>query len=395
MKVLLWSPGGCSDSYHGPGSFMFRMYGKRTDGLLDLHLSHSVRGHPDSKVVSSSAMLGQYGGYHLPIYLKRSERWLSRNAKDFDIMHAIGGYHVTVAPAGHAQQLGLPVVLFVTSDGSEFSDKGGVKRLTSLPRRRREILRRLECVIAMSSAVWNRLIELGVDPKRIARIPMGVDLDRFQQVPHFAKKEAKIAVGLDDRPVVLFVGALVRRKQPHLALKAMAKILAKHIDAQLVLVGPSPDPSYALELDQLAKSKQLGGSIIRVPFTSEVERYYAAADVFVLPSRQEGMPAAMAEAMASGVPCVGTPISGIEDMLIDGTAGRIVPSDADALANAILDYLQDSSMARTHGTRLRNSAMRSFDVRRVLDAHVNAFEAVLAGSDPSLASLISTERGIA
>jgi glycosyltransferase involved in cell wall biosynthesis len=99
---------------------------------------------------------------------------------------------------------------------------------------------------------------------------------------------------------------------------------------------------------------------------SDVPRLMAAADLFVLPSQFEGLPLAVLEAMASGLPVVGTRVCGIEEVVVDGVTGRLVPcDDIQALAEAIRDGLVDAEQRRQWGCQARAAFDRHWRVDRM------------------------------
>ena len=89
----------------------------------------------------------------MPRFLWQSQRWLKRHLKDFDVLHGLAAYHYTMGPAHYAHQGGLPAVVFVAMHRDEFADKSGLKSLLGLPRRRRQMLRQIDGIIAMSRAI--------------------------------------------------------------------------------------------------------------------------------------------------------------------------------------------------------------------------------------------------
>lgn len=118
---------------------------------------------------------------------------------------------------------------------------------------------------------------------------------------------------------------------------------------QLVGTGPLTDA-----LQQLAKSLDLGDSVVWLGKRQDVADILHRATVFVLPSRWEGLPNALLEAMAHGLPCVATRVSGAEDVIHDGATGLLVPPlNPAALAGALLRFLREPDLARDCGTAAR------------------------------------------
>ena len=106
-----------------------------------------------------------------------------------------------------------------------------------------------------------------------------------------------------------------------------------------------------------------------------------AASVFALPSRDEGLPMSLLEAMAYGLPAVVSPVGGIPDVFEDGRHGYFVqPDDPDALADRLRALLENPELARTMGARARADAIARYDVDVVTARLGDALELVLEGS---------------
>ena len=141
----------------------------------------------------------------------------------------------------------------------------------------------------------------------------------------------------DDAPVLLTVARYTPQKDHATLLDAVPAVLARHADAQLWLVGTGPlEPAIRGQ----AEAMGLMEAVRHLGQRDDVPDLLAAADLFVLPSRFEGLPLAVLEAMAAGRPVVATAVGGTDEAVVDGITGRLVPpGDSVALANAIGDVL--------------------------------------------------------
>jgi glycosyltransferase involved in cell wall biosynthesis len=178
-------------------------------------------------------------------------------------------------------------------------------------------------------AHWNKfeVCRLGIDPFR------------------FALRESKSAGSVFD---LLCVGRLVPAKGQHILLDALALLLARGRRVRLALVGQGPDrPSLEAQAGRLGLGSAV--SFAGAVNQDEISGYYAAADAFVLPSFAEGLPVVLMEAMALGVPCITTHITGVPELIRDGIEGLLVaPSDVEGLAAAIERLMDDPAL----GSRL-------------------------------------------
>ena len=142
---------------------------------------------------------------------------------------------------------------------------------------------------------------------------------------------------------MLFVGFFSREKQPHVLFDAWLGLQARGLVSTLLLAGATRSPYFEVD-DRLAddmraraESAGVGDRLIFTGATSRIDDYYRIADVFVLPSSREGLPVALLEAMAAGLPAVASRLPGATDAVIDdGRTGVLVtPGDVDGFAAAI------------------------------------------------------------
>jgi glycosyltransferase involved in cell wall biosynthesis len=192
-------------------------------------------------------------------------------------------------------------------------------------------------------------------PRRLEVVSLGIDLDRFRRDGADPARIAEYRGG--SAPVVGAIGRLVPQKAMHVLVDATPALLEAHPGLRVLIVGDGP-----LRADLEAQAARLGvaGAIRFAGYQEDVVSAYAAMDVFVLPSRDEGFGLVFLEAMAVGVPVVGTRVIGSEDAVEDGVTGLLVPyADPAALAGAVRGILASPDLAR----RLRDTAAEQ--VRRV------------------------------
>lgn len=218
----------------------------------------------------------------------------------------------------------------------------------------RRIARRVDTVIVNADALRSEGEEQGMRA-RWALLQNGVDVERFEVGAPDAS--ARRAMGLHpDRPVVTTVGRLEGRKGQDVLVTAARELLGAAGDRppQVLVVGDGP-----LRETLAAQARDLGvaGSVHLVGTLADVRPALAATDVFVLPSREEGMSNALMEAMAAARPVVATAVGGNPEVLAGGSLGRLVPADdAPALARAIRELLADPATAGALGAAARAHA---------------------------------------
>jgi glycosyltransferase involved in cell wall biosynthesis len=258
-----------------------------------------------------------------------------------------------------------------------------------LKRRLQRFMRRLplnlaDCVVVSSGAMRRQLEDMGVAAP-IEIIPNGVDLQRFRPIEsEQAKARLRRELGLaPEAELVLAIGPIIPRKGTDALVEAFAALCAQHPRAQLVLVGPRHDearPELAEFHARLARVIAAAGAQDRVIFTgavSQVQDYLRAADLLVFPSRREGMPNVIPEAMACGLPVILTPFLGLPEEF--GRPGEhYVLSDwaVPVLAADLGLLLSQPERRAALGQSARRWMESNFDVNRSLDAYAALYRRV-------------------
>jgi glycosyltransferase involved in cell wall biosynthesis len=214
--------------------------------------------------------------------------------------------------------------------------------------------------------------------RRTAVIPSGVDTERFR--PCADRGAAKRRLGLTgDRPVIGTVGRLEPRKGTATLLAAVAALRAtgRH-DAIVVVVGDGP---LREELAREAARLGIAPHVRLLGDLADVRSALEALDVFVLPSRTEGMSNALLEAMAMELPVVATAVGGTPEVVGDGRTGLLVGADDPAaMAAAISRLLDDPAAASCVGAAARQTVEEKFGARSMV-RQLEAVYAAVACSD--------------
>jgi glycosyltransferase involved in cell wall biosynthesis len=185
-------------------------------------------------------------------------------------------------------------------------------------------------------------------PRRVECVSLGIDLSRFDRALAQTERVAEYRGGASR--VVGVIGRLVPQKAIHVLLDATPALLRADPTTRVLVVGDGP---LRATLESQARRLGIDHAVRFAGYQEDVVSAYAAMDVFVLPSRDEGFGLVFLEAMAMGVPVVGTRVIGSEDAVEDGVTGLLVPyADAAALAGVVRRLLDDAELAR----RLRDTA---------------------------------------
>lgn len=184
-------------------------------------------------------------------------------------------------------------------------------------------------------------------------IPNGIDVEEFQPIP---KRIARQALNLPlDKKYVLFIAENIsnRRKGFDLLSAAMPKITSRCSDVLLLSAGEMPSKSNESD-------RHLAFGSIRHSYLLRL--VYSAADLFIIPSRQDNLPNTVLEAMACGTVPIGFNVGGMQDMIRKGCGWLVESIDSGALANCVLDALSDISRLEAWSKNCREHVEEKFSV---------------------------------
>ncbi len=197
----------------------------------------------------------------------------------------------------------------------------------------------------ISEAAANRFVNERIVPRELLTfVPNGVDTERFRQVAPGTREALRSSIGVNDRFVWLAVGRFEIAKDYPNMLHAFAQVCQRHPKAVLLLVGHG---SLQQDTELLAQSLGLSDRIHFLGVRSDVPEVMAAADGYVMSSAWEGMPIALLEAAAAGLPIVATRVGGNHEVVRDGESGFLVPPrDHEALGQAMLRLMEQAPERR-------------------------------------------------
>lgn len=242
----------------------------------------------------------------------------------FDVIDAHYFYPDGVAAAMLGRALGRPVV--ISARGTD------VNLIADFTSPRRQILSAAasaQAIIAVSDALKQRMIQIGIEPEKITVLRNGVDATLFAPGDRVRlRRELEIT-----RPAMVAVGNLVESKGQDIAIRSLVVL----DDMELLIVGAGPDQAkFAALADSLGVSDRVR-FVGRVPH-EELARYFNAADISVLASQREGWPNVLLESLACGTPVVASNVGGVPEIITTPTVGRIMEQRTpEALADAVRD----------------------------------------------------------
>jgi len=226
--------------------------------------------------------------------------------------------------------------------------------------------------IAVSEANKRYLVaEKRLSERKISVIPCGADLRPFTR-QQSAGQALRRELGLSpSQPVLLVAGRLEPQKGHRFLLDALPSICAEFPGLLLFCVG---EGSLMSELQHHARDLGIADAVRFAGYQRDMPRWYALADIVVLPSLFEGLPITAIEALASEKPMVATAVDGTPEIVVDGITGLTVPPrDSVALALAIARLLRDPELRATLACQGRELVERSFSIERMVEQIENLY----------------------
>ncbi|WP_435011536.1 glycosyltransferase family 4 protein [Tundrisphaera lichenicola] len=300
------------------------------------------------------------------LYMRELSRWFARNRVDLAYVSMLK--HDAYAVLGEGLRRGFPVVLRPEGAGAT-----GDLAWQSWGRFGRTIGRRCrqaDAVVAISSAVRGELIGAGYAPSKVVDLPNGVPIPDRGWEPGTDPTSLRAA----------YVGRLAPEKGLDALVDAWPIVRAGHPEARLTLVGEGPErPGLEARIARLG----LMGSVELAGAVADPSEILRSSDLFVLPSREEGMSIALLEAMVLGIPSVASAIPGNLALMTDREHGRLAPpDDPAALARMILEHRADPDALRM-AIAARRRVSEHYSISAVARRHLELFRELIDRSPHS------------
>jgi len=291
--------------------------------------------------------------------------------EQFDIVHthsAKGGFLGRLA----ARMVGSSAVVYTPH-------AFGFQQAPRLARGFYELLERMaarwsDAIICVSPSEYHAALRQGFAPAaRLALIRNGIDVHPFD-IP-VDVHAVRAALGVGSAPLAVSVGRLMAQKGLDILLAACPDLIAACPSARVLIVGDGP---LRKKLEAQAVALGVQEHVKFTGYRTDIPAILAAADVFVLASRYEGLPYTVLEAMAARKPVVATNVTGSRDAVVPGETGFLVPpEDPPALARAVLRLLADPQTARRMGEAGRRHVEQHFTVTQMVAETCNLYERLL------------------
>ncbi|HZO62012.1 MAG TPA: glycosyltransferase family 4 protein [Gaiellaceae bacterium] len=231
----------------------------------------------------------------------------------------------------------------------------------------RLLARITDALVAVSPEVRDELVAFGVAPASKFRvIRLGIELDQRVARDDQARRRTRRVMGVrDGRFVVGWIGRMTAVKRTDVVLESFRRLREQGVDAVLCMVGDGPDRR---SVEDLAAELGVMRDCLFPGYQEDVGPFFAAFDVFVLPSGNEGTPVTAIEALASGCPVVATRVGGVPDVVSDGEDGFLVePAAVDELAARLAELARDPGLRARMGDAGRERMQTRYAVARLVD----------------------------
>jgi glycosyltransferase involved in cell wall biosynthesis len=297
---------------------------------------------------------------------------------------------------------GVPVLLHVFH-GHVFYGYFGALQTRLFIGIERFLARRTDRMIAISPTQRHDIAHVYrvAPPDKVVVVPLGLDLRPFAAVSPADRSagfavpidepesrvrtqrptpNARVALGLPQRgPLVGYVGRLTAVKNPALFVSTAQRVLQSLPDVHFVLVG---DGELRADVERQIAALGLSDRVTLAGWHRDMPPIYAAMDVLVLSSLNEGTPVTAIEAMAAAVPVVATAVGGMPDLVTNGQTGLLAPpGDAQALADRVIGLLRDPKQARVLARAARQDVLARFGVERLVCDMESLYVTLLAEND--------------
>ncbi|NQT18692.1 MAG: glycosyltransferase [Planctomycetes bacterium] len=302
--------------------------------------------------------------WQIPLAALRLRRIL--RSKRFGLLHTFL-FHANLVGRLAAIGSGVPVVSSIRVAEEDRPFRVTLDRLTN------GLVAAETCV---SEAVRQWSIERGLPAEKLITIHNGIDCSAYGLGRGTFRDGAELG---PEAKIALFIGRLHRQKGPDILVDVASILFHRRPNLHFVLDGDGP---MEAKLRRMAREKGVAERFHLLGKCDDVSQVLDDADMLVLPSRWEGMPNAILEAMAGGVPVVATDVGGCGELVQNGKTGLLVPPcDARALAEAIDAIISDPGQAATMAQAARECVGREFTVEKMVRANEELYERILAGQE--------------
>jgi len=310
------------------------------------------------------------------------------NRSEIDVLHLHGFYGFTSFLLPVAKWLGIPTLMKMTKmKRLSVSDQSNIKRHIFM-RFKKECIACADRVVVLSDVMLRQYVDSGLDKDRLVTIPQGVNTDVFHPVDEVERRRLRHCLGLSpDCFFVAFVGSIIPRKGVDILIDAFINLAQNYSKLMLFLIGEHTfddlyegGMSHSIFVNELRSLVEQNGMAKRVVWTGRIEPedvafHLKAADIFCFPSRLEGVPSALLEAMACGLPVIASHLDGTSNAIMThGEEGFIVSTNrAEEFERYIERFLKNPSLINEMGLRAYRNINDHFSFNRAVSDYYRLY----------------------
>jgi len=297
--------------------------------------------------------------------------FLYKKRREYDVIHTHSNVALGCLGISIGKLLGKKIIAKVATAGK-------------IPKLKRSILgkilikifKKADSVICISREIKDELHSIKMPDSKIKLIPNGVDTVKFNSLSPENRKKIKEKLQLPQSTLVLFIGRLVHRKGVDVLLRAWKSAIAKCSQMHLLIAGSGFLQLNSTEekLKKIVIEQGLESSVSFLGNIDNAHEYLQVADIFVLPSRREGMPNALLEAMSCALPVIATKIGGVMDLIFHNENGILCPvNDPETLSEKILALKKYPEFAQQIGRNARKTVEKGFSLDKVCGDYLKLY----------------------
>lgn len=243
------------------------------------------------------------------------------------------------------------------------------------------LFKRSDAIVCMTSEIRKELEVISTSSHRVIQIPNAVNANRFYPLPDKERQRWRVDRGFGSQdPIVIFSGRFVYRKGIDVLINAWPYVITRYPKARLIILGSGHHQRDSIEEQMRRKVSQ--ESITNIYFIGDTrtpESYLSVGDIFVFPSRREGFPNAILEAMASGLATVASKIGGVTDLIENGKTGLIFPSENYKCLSEKIIYLLDRPVELDSiGKAAREKVLRNFSFKKIVAQYLTVYQTLIS-----------------
>ena len=335
------------------------------------------------KVIRNFSCWGMFGikgirSFGVLAYMTSLGAYLLAQGRHYDLIHVHQALYPAFVSVFFGRELLHKPVLVKSASSGMTSDIKELRRYPSGNFQLKYLVKKMDYLVATNKASGSEFIEIGYPGSRIVYIPNGVKISSEGKTTYAPVR------------TVLTSARLSREKGMDILIKAWAQVVQQEKSLKLLILGDGP---LASELRNLSKSLNLAGSVDFRGLVQDVSSYLKEADLFVLPSRTEGVSNALLEAMSQGIPCIATDVGGNPEALGKGESKEVSvgqyllakngvlihPGDAQGLSNAILYLIREGRVREEMGRRSRQYIRENYSIDLIADRYIELYQHILSG----------------